>query len=261
MRRTRLEITPIAVFEERTLFSGLRLISGAFTNGPFTIFDFEETRNWPTQPSWAGSPASANTFAVIYRNVSQIRLKFPFLVIYVSQLVTVPEPFQLLQQEVFQLVPYTEVHTNMRLAEDGDFHPFEGVQVFLFDVGKGDFIEFGSMVDELSAFQIAFLMSARKPNLARVKGCHRECATGFYSAGETSREFRRLLISCGGNRLPVGNQGRGRSASLPGALRARTRGTGTSATSLIGQVWEHANRATFQLYLDAGRTPFFIFYD
>jgi hypothetical protein len=163
-----MKFSPLRIDSEAGLGTGVVLMSGSLIVGERQ--DFVEASRWPRKPKWARSPETVDSFATIYHNVEQIRTRNPFLVLFVS---TIPGRGHAtgLHERVFKEHPNVRLRLPFVIMGDGDFHESnrKDLENYLFDVGRGEFSDFGAMQDDTPSFSAAFLLSKEKQGLEAVR--------------------------------------------------------------------------------------------
>jgi hypothetical protein len=131
--------------KERT---GIHIVAGAVRLETLNLSDSETAARWNTRIRWSDFILPFNEFEVAYYNFSQIRTKYPFVVIFASQIQSSPDNPTQIPLEIFERYPNTRVQTHFSLMQDGDFHVFEDIKAYLFDIGKNDIVDFAdAMID------------------------------------------------------------------------------------------------------------------
>ena len=174
LKRTKLRIEGFYIYGSKVLPSGTSIVAGAIGRHAGGASTYRETRTWPSQPFWADSHDDVENFAVFYHAVREMRKKYPFMVLYVVRVppsADVPSfPDMLdLPLDLQQRYKNTPVRTRFGLKQDGDFHEYDRIEAFLFDVGTGEFSDFGGIVAELSRIHGAFLLSTQGQDLQAIR--------------------------------------------------------------------------------------------
>ncbi len=150
--------------------AGIHFLRGEYAPGPEHVSDYTESGRWPTTFPWAKDPWVIRLFAKVHHNIAQLRTRYPHLILYVDH-PEPPSPGQgLLPRELFQRYSSAKVATRLGVNQfNGGFAVHERANVHLFEVGSGDYTDFGGMVDLDSGYNAILLLSRQPVSLREVK--------------------------------------------------------------------------------------------